>query len=424
MCCIAGVRNSKLVLFAFGMTILFQITALKFIWGMEWTSRLLNITTILIFSTYALNGLIKSKFNKVVVFFYIIPGSLVYTGYFINISLSAINNINVLNQFGLIIPWAIYLSIPSLIKSRTLDVGVLWRYYNTFIFLTVFISIVEYYLMFSGLVLARPILTDGGPFLAGYFSMLYAIETGELHYRFYAAFLEPGTLAMFLLPAMAYAFLHRKYFALVVYSIAMYLSDSLGGVVGVAMLIPLVIYFKLRQSNSIAILFALVAIILGSTYFAGDLNERYDSKNNSRIEREVSLSGITDNWSSLILEYPFGLPLAESTEQSQKNSSYYGATFTPGNAFNLGGILSIIGYVSILIISFWFAIVSLFRMSISITEQVAAISTFCLLPFIFQRTSIWDYSIFPLLFAPFVISLMHSNTDDNHHLNQSTIQNP
>ena len=395
--------NSWLVLFTFVITVIFQITAYKFIWGIEWVSRALNIVTIIISSLYAINTLSRFKFDQNVINFYVIPGLLVYIGFFINISIESVLNINVINQYSLMIPWAIYLAIPGLVKFGKLDVSSLWRYLHYFMLATVSISIVEYFLLFYGLIVPRPIVTDGGPFVAGYFSMLYAIETGELHYRFYASFMEPGTLAMFLLPAMAYAFLLRKYFSLVIYAVAMYMSDSLGGFVGVAMLIPLLIYFRFRKSAVLALVLTFLTLFFTITFFADNLLEQYEYKGNSRMDREVSALGMLENLPGLLLNYPFGLPLTESAEQSQKNAAYYGSTFTPGNAFNFGGILSFLGYLATLFVSLWYAIASLFRKGLSLDEQAAVVSILCLMPYIFQRTTVWDSSIFALMYAPFVI---------------------
>ena len=139
--------NSWLVLFTFVITVIFQITAYKFIWGIEWVSRALNIVTIIISSLYAINTLSRFKFDQNVINFYVIPGLLVYIGFFINISIESVLNINVINQYSLMIPWAIYLAIPGLVKFGKLDVSSLWRYLHYFMLATVSISIVEYFLL-------------------------------------------------------------------------------------------------------------------------------------------------------------------------------------------------------------------------------------------------------------------------------------
>jgi hypothetical protein len=398
--------NSKLVIFAFFATVLLQMTAYKFIWGIESLSRLFNIAFILICSVYALYVLTAIKFNASVLKFYIIPGLLVYVGFFINIFINVLSNVKVINQFGLLIPWAIYLLIPDLLKSNKLDVSSLWRYFNYFMLLTISLSLFEYFALFTGAITPRPIITSGGPFFSGYFSMLYALESGELHYRFYASFLEPGTLAMFLLPVIAYAFLHQKYLCLLVYLIAMYMTDSLGGLIGIFLLIPLLVYFKFRKYMLVAVILVLMTSFFIGTVYKDDLIDKYENKNNSASVREDNIFNFINNLPRLFLEHPFGLPLSVSSEKAAENPIFYGSNVTIGNAFNLGGVLSFLGYIAVLFVSLWYGVVGLFRKRLSIDEQAVITSIFCLLPFIFQRSVIWDSSLFSLLFAPFLIEFL------------------
>ena len=313
------------------------------------------------------------------------------------------SNIKGINQFGMLIPWAVYLAIPTLLKNNNLNVFSLWRYFNYFMLTTVSLSIFEYLLLFSGVINPRPINTDGGPFVAGYFSMLYAIESGELHHRFYASFMEPGTLAMFLLPVISYSFLYRKYLSLLVYLIALYLTDSLGGFISMLILMPLLVYFKFKKNVVPAVIFVLFVSFFVVTVYTDDLIYRYEERELSATVREDATYGFISNFPSLILDYPFGLPLKENTDESFSNPAYKGANFTIGNAFYLGGTLSFLGYIAVLFLSLWYAIFGLFRKHLSLDEQVVVMSTFCLLPFIVQRTVIWDSSIFAMLFAPFVV---------------------
>jgi hypothetical protein len=401
--------NSKLVIFAFLMTVIFQITAYKAIWNLELVSRALNIATIIIFSAYAFISLHKNKFNEGVIYYYIVPGLMVYIGFFVNISINSISNLNVINQFGLMTPWAIYLCIPNLVKFRKLDVSSLWRYYNYFMLATVTLSIIEYYGIFSSLIIQRPIISSGGKFVAGYFSMLYAIESGELHYRFYASFMEPGTLAMFLLPAMAYVFFYRKYLSLVIYFIAMYLSDSLGGYIGLGILFSLLVYFRYRKNMTLAIVLVVLMLFYILTFHYENLLEKYENKGDSLTNRQTSFSGTLENLPLLVLTYPLGLPLTETTNEAENNKLYFGSNFAVGNAFNLGGILSFLGYLAVLFVSIRYATISFFRKDLSLDEQVAIVSIFCLIPFIFQRTVVWDSSLFALLFAPFIIKFLQAS---------------
>jgi hypothetical protein len=404
-------KNSNVVVFIFIVTVIFQITAYKFIWEIEWVSRYLNIAVLIIAGVYALIYL-TSSYNYKVYYYYLIPGLMVYAGIFFNIFINSVINLNVINQFGLLISWTVYLAIPGFIKFRKLDVTVLWRYFHYFMLMTVSFSILEYFALLNGFVAPRPIVTSGGPFMAGNFSMLHALETGDLYYRFYASFMEPGTLAMFLLPAMAYAFLYRKYLSLIIYSFAMISSDSLGGFIGVATLIPLLTYFRFRKYAITTSLIIIITTILISIFYVDDFIERYDQKNQSATVREESTLRLIKNLPDLFINYPFGLPLTESTENAQENTSYFGSNFTPGTAFNLGGIISFLGYVAIIFVSLFYAVVLLLRKNLSHEEQTVVASIICLFPFIFQRTVVWDSSIFGLLYAPFVIRFLQDSTSN------------
>jgi hypothetical protein len=186
----------------------------------------------------------------------------------------------------------------------------------------------------------------------------------------------------------------------------MYMADSLGGFIGVVILIPLLIYFKLHNKTLLSIVLGLFSIFLIITFFSSDLLELYEQRDVSASTREENFFATVKNLSSLILNYPLGLPLTENTEQAQQNAAYSGSNFTPGNAFNLGGILSFVGYLVILFISLLYALSSLIRKDLTLDEQAAVVSILCLIPFIFQREVVWDCSVFALLISPFVISFL------------------
>lgn len=400
--------NSWLVLFALSVTILFQITAYKFIWGIELLSRITNISVLVLFSLFALVSLVKFKYSSKVFYFYIFPGALVYLGFFANIAVNSVGNLNVINQFGQMIPWAVYLAIPGLVKSRQLNVSVLWRYFHYFMLISVGVSVVEYFAIFNGYVAVRAIETSGGPFFAAYFSMLYGLENGEIYYRFYSSFMEPGTLAMYLLPVIAYAFFHAKYFSMTFYISVLVLTDSLGGYVGLAMLLPLIVYFRFHGRALLPIGLGLITSSIVLVSFSTPIIDRYSQKNLSASVREDNVTGMLSALPDLVLTYPLGLPLSESTMQAQENSNYFGSNFTPGNAFNFGGLYAFLGYIGVLGVSLFFAVATMFRRKLSTDEKVIAISILCLIPFIIQRTVVWDSNIFALLFAPVIVEFLSS----------------
>ena len=114
-------NNSKLVIFGFFNSLLFEITAYKSIWAIELISKLVNTATITLFTIYSLYSVTKRKNTKNIFIYYLLPGFLIYIGYFTNITINTLTNTNIINQYGLLIPWAVYLSIPSLVKLNKLN---------------------------------------------------------------------------------------------------------------------------------------------------------------------------------------------------------------------------------------------------------------------------------------------------------------
>jgi hypothetical protein len=270
---------------------------------------------------------------------------------------------------------------------------------------TCFISILEYNLIFSGILDTRTIYAaHGGYFAAANLSILYASDSGEFHYRLYGPFLEPGTFAMFLLPALAYGVILKRYLSSGVLLIAIYMADSLGGYVGVAMMVPLLFFFKLRKVVAISVVVAAFSVCAIFALSAKEFTSRYAEKGASADAREESLRGAIQNLPTLLLSSPMGLRLTESTEKAFEQAGFSGFNFTPGNAFYFGGILGFLGYLVVLAVSVWYAVESLGRKALSPEEHVAVTSIICLFPFIFQSTVIWDSGLYALLLAPYIIS--------------------
>lgn len=403
--------NSAIVVSVFILVILFQLTTFKFIWNIQILARLSNLVILIGASVLFLHALVSSKFNKKVYFYYILPGLMIYSGFFINLSINSIFNISVINQFGLLLPWAIYLTIPKLMKRGTLNSGDLWRYYYYFMFVAVALSILEYILVFHGLLGLRSIATSGGRFLAAWFSIFHELEDGSVYYRIYACFPEPGTLAMYLLPAMAYAFFNKRKIGLILFGVALFLTDSLGGYISLSifLLVAIYMYFGEKLLSRLFILWLLffVAVVFFIGYSQEFLNS-YEQKQNSRIVRESNLANFIYEFPRLMIDYPLGFTLSESTEAAASNQDYFGSTFALGNAFMLGGVSAFFGYLAVLLVSASVSIKALFRTNLSKEEKIVYSSLVALLPFIFQRTTVWDGAIFAFLFAPVIIRSLQS----------------
>jgi hypothetical protein len=402
-------NNSWLVFTIFWVVILFQITQLKYIFGIETLARIVNLVSLLFLSVYAFYSVIFVSYSKKVLFLYLLPGIFIFCGISINICLNTSLNIKLINNFGLVIPWAIYLIVPFLIKQNKINSEILWKYFYYFMLSVITVSIVEYYIVFTHISYFRVITTPYGIFSKGFFSILHILEDGILYPRFYACFPEPGTLAMFLLPAIVFAFYNKKYIGLLVFLTALYFSNSLGGMVGLAMLVVMILFNTFYHKRAKIIYIFVLTIVLLSlwiSYFEGCFSARYASKSFSRDVREGDVFNTIMNLPRLLINYPLGFKLHEVTETREESAMRIGHNFTPANYLRFGGIAAFFGYLACLFVSCWVSLYSLLWKNVSIEDKVVFFSIIILFPFIVQRGSIWDSGLFALLFAPAIIRFL------------------
>jgi len=402
-------RNSAFVLTMFWMTLLCQLSALKYIWGFAGVARAANITSVVLLGAYAVSAVLLGKHSHNVWKYYVFPGLLVLAGLVLNISLNVVSNWALVSYFGSTIAWAAYLSVPLLLRQNTIDSHILWRHYYYFMLAASVSGVIEYVLVFSGISAMRTIESPYGVFLAGSFSLLYPQEGGIADDRLYAWFVEPGSFAMYLLPALSYAYFHRRYVGLFVFLVAGFLTYSLGGFFGAVMLAVIVGFVSLNRRSTDVVKLCVVCTAVAAVLWVnfGDYaTAGYENKNNSRVIREDNAKRTIAALPSLIVSYPLGFELAVDTETAERNESYYGSNFIPGNYLQTGGLSAFLGYLLCLAVSFWTAATSLGRKDLSSDARVVFSSIIVLLPFIFQRAVIWDSAIFAFLFAPTVIGVL------------------
>ena len=402
-------KNSQFIFALFCITIIFQLTGLKYIWSLESIAKIINLLVLILLIIYAFRSVGKEYYSKGIWYYYLIPGMLVFLGMFLNISFNAVSNFKLISFFGLTLPWLTYLIMPSLLKKEVTNTATLWRYYYYFMLWANLLGILDYVLMFYGLSNLRILETPIGVFLGGKFSLLHMLEDGTSSYRYYACFMEPGTLAMYLLPAISYAFFNKKYIGLVVFLVAFFLTDSLGGVAGLLMLTS-IISFLLFNRNKKYLLYAIVIICTITSLlwfnFGESLINRYEDKTYSATVREDNVKNTITNFPILVINYPLGIKLSANSEGFEKNKLYVGSNFSPATYLQYGGIIAFVGYLICLLVSLFVSLKSIFRVNLSLEEKVVFSSSLVLFPFIFQRSTIWESALFALLFAPSIINVL------------------
>ena len=236
-------------------------------------------------------------------------------------------------------------------------------------------------------------------------------EYGVAHFRYYSCFIEPGNLAMMLLPAIAYAIYFKKYFSLLIFLPAFYLTFSLGGNISLALLFFLMLSKKFIKNKLYLVVFPLFASFFIIIFFSltfDSFKDSYDSRGESAEVREQNLINGLKNIPKIIINHPLGLKLKNKTSEiEEKNDLFVGTNFSPLSFLQNGGILSFIGFISILIISFFICLVHFIKFKLSKIERVAYISLLVIFPFIFQRTTIFEIATYSFLYCPLIITYIN-----------------
>src|SRR3989338_3729197 len=174
--------RSGIVLTLFALVVVFQLSMIKYTLGIGGVATAVNSLMLLGLSAIALRNIAGGAFTRSVWGGYLLPGLLVFGGFLLNISLNLISNANVASYFGLLIPWAAYLSVPFFIRNIN-DTEAIWRFFYRFMLIVSAIGLLEYTMTFSGVLPLRIIETPLGDFATGGLSVFFMPKDGLPHYR-------------------------------------------------------------------------------------------------------------------------------------------------------------------------------------------------------------------------------------------------
>ena len=132
-------KKTQIVPVLFWMTIVFQLTVFKYIWGVEGISKATNIILLIVLSIVGITSLSIGKFDKRLWMFYIIPGFLIFFGMMLNISINVVQNPSLASYFGLVLPWATFIAVPFFMKAGMINIESLWRQYYYFMIVAIFL---------------------------------------------------------------------------------------------------------------------------------------------------------------------------------------------------------------------------------------------------------------------------------------------
>ena len=383
--------------------LIFQISVIPETLNLKVLGRVINILVLFVLLILFIYAIHLKKYTQVTIF-YVIPVSLVLFGYFLNLLRSM--DINSLRYTYILLPWLAAIAIPF---DASLNTEKAWNIFYIFILITTTISLIEYCAIFYGLLVPSIIETDRGSFLKGVISLLHKIKDDEPYYRFYGVFGEPGTAAMFLSVALTYALVFSKKLAALVFIIALYLTDSLGGYLGFFITMTLFILWKVNELHysllkKMVIICSIVLIgFIFSNYFYTRFLIKQETASMTENIREDNIVNFINNFSNVLTNYPLGYEL----NNLESNKDYYGSNLMCYVAFVQGGLLAFVGYcwffliISILSVRYYFL-----RHNPNKIIACAFISLPPMLTFAFQRTTIIECILFAFLFAVPLIEMI------------------
>jgi hypothetical protein len=404
-------KRSKFIAFLiiFAGIALFQLTELRYIWGITGVSRFYNIFFVLIFSIYIIFNIYTKRLNSNVWFYYMLPGILIFSGYFINITMNTLREQSLAIHYGSLVPWLTYLAVPFLLKDNIINAKSLLRYYYYLTLLIATLGLLDYFLYFNGFINLQALDHPQGRFLTGWFSIFHMLEEGVAYYRFYASMGEPGNLAMILLPSVIYSIIYKRYLGVFIFIFSIYLSASLGGFIGIGMAIflLLIVFFRKSYFLFFVSIFSLILILSVVLSNWNKIYSVYEEKGNSRITRELNVVNSIKNLPSILINNPLGINFSINYSENT-SEDYYGSNFMPLNAIYKGGIFAGIGYIIIINIFFLTATSCFFRKKRSREDITSSLSIIVILPFIVQRHALLETSMLILVLTPFIIKSLGS----------------
>jgi len=397
----------------FMSVLIFQVSVIPDTLDIKVLSRAVNIVVLCILGLLMFLN-IKKKLPKSVVFLYIFPVSLIILGYSINFLMAL--DVNSFGQASKLLPWIAIISIPYFVAA---NIALYWKLFYRFVLFFVTISLVEYFAIFNGFLTPTRIELGRGTFFKGFFSLLHYLEGGIPYYRFYGVFAEPGTAAMFILPALVYAFVFSKKIASVILLVGLFLTYSLGGNFSFLVILSLFLYWRSNDnSGSIKFKILLSLIIISACIFFADVFlKQYDKKQLSASVREENVTNFISSIGGAFIEKPFGFVLegkSLSTLNAQKY--YFGSNFSFAVAFIQGGVLAFFGYSMFFFINVFFTARYYFQ---KYNPDKITACVFISLPgmliYCFQRTTILESVVFSFLFAAPLIKTI-CGRDINTHI--------
>ncbi len=395
----------------FWVVAIFQVSIIPDTLGIGLVARIVNTLALAALLACSL-GTLAGRMSERVLVFYCLPVVLIIIGYLVNIARSA--SLDSLGYLGLVLPWAAALSVPF---TRGFDPDHYWRLFYRFMLIVSIIALIEYAAVFLGFLGTTAIKTSRGEFLKGILTIFHGLDDPNepVYERMYGVFAEPGTYAMYLLPALAHALMHRRILGGVVFLACMVLTVSLGGYIGLVVLLLTFTYWQTRNRSAVTKLViwlcVLLVLAIAAAALYGLFIETYQGKGASATTREENVTLFFSHFFEIVFHAPLGMDLKGQSLSDLSDRLFIGSNFSIGNALVIGGLTAFLGYTTFLAVNTlcWLRAV-LRRGQTSKALACVCISFPAMVSFVIQRMTLFDSALYSFLFAVPLLALLRRSS--------------
>lgn len=400
----------------FWVVAIFQVSILPDTLGIGLVGRIVNTLTLAGLLACSL-GSLAGRMSERVLVFYCFPVVLIIIGYLVNIVRSL--SLDALSYLGLVLPWAAALSVPF---TRGFDSNHYWRLFYRFMLIVSIIALIEYAAVFLGFLGTRPIKTSRGEFLKGIFTIFHGLDDPNepVYERMYGVFAEPGTCAMYLLPALAYALVHRRVLAAILFLACVALTVSLGGYIGLVVLLLTFVYWETGNRSTVTKIVTWLCVLIVLVIAAGSLYglyiETYQQKGESATMREENVTLFFSHFFEIVFQAPLGMDLkGESLSSLASERLYIGSNFSIGNALEIGGLTALLSYTMFLIVNTACWLRAMIQRSQTNNKALACVcvSFPVMVTFAVQRATLFDSALYSFLFAGPMLALLRRDSPED-----------
>lgn len=382
--------------------VVFMMTTLKFTLGLTSISMILNAFVFLMAMLIIFHGLANLKIE-------LLPSMLLILT-FVLISSCLLNLFINWKPFGLfqvviyLLPWLALIIVLVHGEVACRNYKSYWFWGNKFFVFICFVGLCEYFAIYT-LGYRPPIMeldTGMGEYYVGYSTMLQKkIGLDIPYFRFQGPLGESGDLAMWASVFIVYNLLRHKYAYAAVLAVAIFGAFSPS--VFISLIVGFLVYTWTRSALIMPIMLIgsglVIAIFMSDIILLyNNVTEMKAGSIGSRLEGNLDF---INKLPFLINTYPFGIPFFESSGERIASGVGFSTSYGAIGSYMIGGLMAFLIYI---VFNLYFLFLSAYKIlfsKASLIENELYLYYLMLFTYIVQRGTLFDYPIFPFLFAPF-----------------------